>query len=159
MAFYKSVSIVILAWSIFSPAAEAGGLAKAFARSAMSKVLKQDLARDAVTATKPLVRSRQVWRYTTREQAARETRYGLASGSHMTTRTTRGRAPSAETAQVRYGLPNQPQVRTTWRLPPGTPVRSNKALGGAPGVGEMTSSKRVSHKNLVRTIPLEPSRR
>lgn len=155
MRMYKSLTVAILLVYLTSPAAEAASLGKVFANSAMSKMLKKDLARDAATTAKPLEKSREVWRYTTREQAARESRTGLAPGSHMTAHTTRGRPPSAQTAQARYGLPQKPQVRATWKLAPNTPVRSNKALGGAPGVGEITSGNRVPPKDLVRTTPLK----
>jgi len=159
MAFFRRLGAVLLAAILCLPVAEAGSLSKTFARAAMSKILKRDLARDAATAAKPLARSRQVWRYTTRTQAAREARYGLAPRRHMTSQTTRGRPPSASTAQHHYGLPKRPQIRETWRLPAGTPVRSNKVLGGAPGVGELTSSKRLPPENLVRTMPLKSWKR
>lgn len=158
MSFRKRFLAPVLAGMLIFPAAEAGSLGKAFARSAVSKILRVDRVRDAATIAKPLARSRQVWRYTTRQQAARDARYGLSPHRHMTSQTTRGRTPSPSTAQHRYGLPKRPQVRETWRLPAGTPVRSNKALGGAPGVGELTSSKRLPPENLVRTIPLTSSK-
>jgi len=159
MSFYKSVVVTFLVGILITPVTEAGGLGKAFVRSAIKKVLKKDLARDARTVAKPLVKQRQVWRYTSHKQAAHEAAHGVAPGSHMTAGTTPGRPPSTATAQARYGLPKKPQVRTTWRLPSGTPVRSNKALGGAPGVGEMTSVKHVPPEHLVRTIPLRSSKK
>ncbi len=159
MAYCKNLGAVLFAAILMSPMAEAGSLGKAFARAAVSKMLRRDVARDAATAAKPLARSRHVWRYTTRKQASREARYGLAPHRHVTAQTIRGRPPSPSTAQHRYGLPKRPQVRETWRLPAGTPVRSNKALGGAAGVGELTSSKRLPAGDLVRTIPLKSWRR
>lgn len=159
MSVYKPLGLIILAGILMSPMAEAGSLGKAFARSAMSRVFKRDLLRDTATVARPVVKPRQVWRYTTREQAARDARFGLAPGRHMTAQTTRGRPPSPETAQRRYGLGNQPEVRETWELPAGTPVRSNKAFGGTLGIGEKTSRKRVPPENLVRTIPLKSSTR
>lgn len=159
MSFYRSLAVAILVGILAAPAAEARSLGQAFARSAMSKLLKRDLARDAATVAKPLMRPRQVWRYATRKQAARETRNGLAPSTHMTARATRGRPPSPQTAKRWYGLPNKPEIRETWELPAGTPVRSNKALGGGPGVGETTSSKRLPPEALVRTIPLMSSKR
>lgn len=158
MSFYRSLAIAILVGILAVCASDARSLGQAFARSAMTKLLKHELARDAAIVAKPLSRSRQVWRYTTRQQAAREARDGLVPGSHMTARVTRGGPPSSETAQRHYGLPSRPQVRETWRLSAGMPVRSNKTLGGAPGVGELTSSKRLSPEGLVRTIRLKSSK-
>ena len=159
MAFFRKLGAVLLAAILLLPVAEAGSLSKTFARAAVNKILKRDLARDAATAVKPLARSRHVWRYAMRKQAGREARYGIRPGSHMTAQTTRGRPPSPEAAQRRYGLPHKPEVRETWRLPAGTPVRSNKAFGGAPGVGELTSTRHLPPENLVRTTPLASSKR
>lgn len=156
MRFFKSLAIALLTATLAAPEADAGSLGKAFARSAMRKVLRLDRVRDAVSLAKPLARSRKVWRFSSRDQAAREARYGLAPGRHLTARIARGRPPAPSTAQRRYGLPSTPQVRATWQLPAGTPVRSNKVLGGAPGVGELlTSSKRLPPDYLLRTIPLK----
>jgi hypothetical protein len=154
MSFHKLLSVALIAVILMVPAAEAGGLGKAFARAAMGKVLKRDLMRDAATAARPLAKSRKVFRYTTRKQSVREARHGLAPDRHMTARTVRGRPLSPETAQRRYGLPNKPEVRETWKLRSGTPVRSNKALGGTPGTGELTSPRRLSPKDLEKTVPL-----
>jgi hypothetical protein len=157
MSFSRSLALAILVGNLAVPAAEARSLGQAFARSAISKLLKRDLTRDAATVAKPLARPRQVWRYTTRQRAAVDARSGLAPRSHMTARVTRGRPPSPETAQRRYGLLNGPEVRETWRLPAGTPARSTKALGGAPGMGEITSTKRLPPEGLVRITPLKSS--
>ena len=70
---------------------------------------------------KPLARSRQVWRYTTHRQAGRDARYGIRSNSHMTAQTTRGRAPSPEAAQRRYGLPHKPRSGKVGGCRPGHP--------------------------------------
>lgn len=156
MAFYKVVVIALLAAILASPEAEAGNLAKAFARSAMSKLLRRDVIRAAATVAKPLSRPRRVWRYTSRRQAAIDARQGLAQGRHMTARVTGGRSPSGETAQRRYGLVEKPEVRETWRLQPGMPIRFNKALGGAPGTGEITSTKRLQPESLIKMTPLKP---
>ncbi len=142
--------------SATSPA-QARGPAKTFARSAMNKLFKREAARDATTAAKPLTESRTVWRYTTRKKAAQESRHGLAPGRHTTARVTPGRPPSPETAQRVYGLPRKPNVRETWRLPSGTSVKSNKVIGGAPGKGELTPTKRLPPENLMKTTPLRSS--
>lgn len=60
---------------------------------------------------------------------------------------------SAQTVQERYGLPKLPQVRERILLKRGTSVKFNKALGGKPGVGELTIVKPASRtvlKNVRR---------
>lgn len=156
MAIVKLLAIALLAVALAAPEAEAGSLAKAFARSAMSKLLRRDVVRDAATVAKPLARPRHVWRYTSRRQAAIDARQGLAPGRHMTARVTGGRSPSGGTAQRRYGLAKKPGVRETWRLQPGMPIRFNKALGGASGMGEITSTKRLQPEGLIKMTPLKP---
>jgi hypothetical protein len=156
MAFSKALAVALVVAFLAAPEAEAGSLAKVFARSAMSKLLRRDVVRDAGTVAKPLARPRQVWRYTTRQQAAREACHGLAPRSHLTARVTPGRSPSGERAQRRYGLAIKPEVRETWQLQPEMPVRFNKALGGAPGTGEITSTKRLQPEDLIKMTPLTP---
>jgi hypothetical protein len=65
-----------------------------------------------------------------------------------------GRPLSAQVAQQRYGLPFKPQVRETLRLDTGGAFRHNKALGGAPGYGELTSPQHIDSKAIRRIIPL-----
>ncbi len=93
-------------------------------------------------------------RYTTRAQARHETRHGLAVGNHMTSRSRAGRPLSPKQAQKRYGLPETPEVRQTWTIPAGTPLRHNKAIAGARGEGEVTSTARRPPEASVRTIQL-----
>jgi len=116
-----------------------GAVAKSAGRLEVARiqsVYRRDLIRDSHTPVKHLRQDRLVHRYTTKKQAAYEARYGIGAGSHTTATTDLGR-PSAASARKRYGLDHTPEVRTTWRLPEGTPVRMNKALGGKPGVGEI----------------------
>lgn len=137
--------------------AEAGGAARALGRAAIARVWKRDLTRDLATPPKPLARPRTVWRYTTRDRAAQEARAGVPPGSHMTAGVTPGRPPTAASAQQRYGLLKAPpEVRETIVLPKGHPVRANKALGGKPGVGELTSPARVPPEAIRRTVQLPP---
>lgn len=130
--------------------AQAGGLGKAI----MGRVLKRDSARDAATKAQTLAKPRNVHRYTSRERAAGESREGIAAGSHLTSKAHRGRPLSAEAAQRRFGLPSRPEVRETVRLPAGHPVRHNKALGGAPGYGEITSPKPLPKGSVTKVVPL-----
>lgn len=152
----------------FWPASElaAGGVARAVARSVGRRLqrsaaaraavtLRGDLLRDRATAAKPLARPRTVFRFTTRQQAWREAAMGIAPGRHMTATAKPGRPPAAATAQHRYGLPRRPEVRETIRLPTGQPVRHNRALGGSPGVGELTSSERVPPEAIRKVVPLK----
>lgn len=116
--------------------------------------LRKDAARDAGTRAVPLPESRSVFRYVTLRRANRELRLGVAPGSHMTSRANSGRALSAPRALQRFGLPETPQVRETLRIGKGLPVRSNKVVGGSPGLGELTSPKRVPGTAIVRVTPL-----
>ena len=141
-----------------SPPAAAGALGKSIGRAAMARILKQDLRNHATTAAKPLARSRTVHRYTTKARGRHEATYGLAPNTHMTVRARPGRPPSPATAQRRYGLPHPPQVRETIHLRKGLPVRHNKAVGGAPGIGELTSPRAIYPGSIRRTVPLRRAR-
>lgn len=139
----------------FPPTVHAGGLGREIGEAAMRKILKQDLARDAATAAKRLLKGREVWRYTGRKQAESEMKKGLAPGSHMTSAKS-GKSPlDAGAAQRRYGLPERPEVRETIRLDSGLSVRTNKALHGQPGVGELTSPGRIPPDAIRKVEPLK----
>ena len=68
----------------------------------------------------------------------------------MTSNVPRGRGLSAESARARYGLREPPQRVLTIELPAGTPVRSNRVLGGTPGYGEITATSPVPASAVVR---------
>jgi hypothetical protein len=72
-------------------------------------VLRADRARDAATPAAALGRERVVQRYTSAAQAEKEAAGGIAPGSHMTSRSARGRPLSAEGAQGKYGLMEPPR--------------------------------------------------
>ena len=134
-----------------APPAHAGGFSKAL----MSRLFKRDLANHAATAAKPLTKPLTVQRYTSRAQAKREVKAGIATGTHMTPNAARGRPLSPESAQRRYGLSKPPEVRETVRLPAGQPVRHNKAQGGEPGRGELTSNQPVPKGAVTKVVPLQ----
>jgi hypothetical protein len=117
-------------------------------------VLHRDLVRDKATIARKLPSKRTVFRYTTRAQAEKEMRRGIKPGSHLTSRAYPGRPLKATNAQARYGLPQKPDVRMTVTLPKGTKVRRNRALGGAPGVGEITSVQRTKPRAIKKVVPL-----
>jgi hypothetical protein len=164
----------IVAWFfaavlVLPSAAEAGSVAKAAARGATrsvtkawrgaaAKTLRWDLLRDRATHVRLLSKDRAVFRYTTKAQARQEIRKGIRPGRHMTARATAGRPLSPALAQRRYGLPQQPEVRETIRLSKGQPVRLNKAIGGAAGMGEVSSTRRVPSAAVVRIVPLRRGR-
>lgn len=129
-------------WLVAFPA-EAGKASKSAAKRAWRRLFAREAARDAATPAKPLPKSTSVWRYTSKEEAEAAARQGLAPNKHLTAKTTPGRPPRAKTAQERYGLAREPEVRMKIELPEGQPVRRNKAVGGAPGVGEITSPKKL----------------
>lgn len=113
-----------------------------------------DRARDAATPARPAARERTVQRFTSSENAVRERQSGIPAGSHMSSNVPRGRGVTAERAQQRYGLRQEPTVVTTIRVPPGQPVRSNRVVGGEAGRGELTSTKRIAPKNIIQTRKL-----
>lgn len=138
--------------------ADAGSSAKRLAERAWSRVFARDAARDATLPVRPLREPRRVWRYSDRAGASRAAETGLPAGSHMTSRTTPGRLPSPARAQERYGLARPPEVRMTIDLPRGHPVRQGKAIGGSPGVGEITSPARIPPGSIVKVDPLPGAR-
>jgi hypothetical protein len=115
---------------------------RAAARRAAS-IRTHDLWNHRYTKPVPLKAPRTVFRYTTPSQALRERRIGIAPGKHMTATGGPGRPLSPGSAQKRYGLPTPPGRRLKVVLPKGFPVRHNRVPGGQPGVGELTSNKRV----------------
>lgn len=141
--------------NLASREAEAGKASKKLAGRAWRRLFARDAARDAATKARPLTKPTKVWRYTSREEAENAAKRGLAKDKHMTAGVGRGRPPTAASAQRRYGLARDPQVRMTIELPARQPVRRNKVLGGAPGVGEITSPKPVPPGAIRRIVPLE----
>lgn len=138
----RVLATALMALLALSPlTATSGGLGKLFGKAVVARIMKRDLQNHAVIAARPLTAPRTVHRYTTAAQASREMKQGLAPNSHMTAKAQVGRPPSAETAQRRYGLPAEPQVRETIRLPEGFSVRHNRVVGGSPGMGELTAPK------------------
>jgi hypothetical protein len=109
----------------------------------LTNMLRRDLSRDRATPPSILSRDRIVSRYTVLPRAKVEARNGLASGTHLTSRVRPGRPLSANGAQKRLGLPSRPEAQERVLLKRGTSVRFNKALGGKPGVGEITIVKRA----------------
>jgi len=166
MKLKKNLLVGLLVTTIALPsAAEAGSLGKAVFRGATksasktlrgsaARTLRRDFLRDRATRARPLFQNRRVFRYTTKAQARQELQRGIQPGSHMTAHATGGRPLSPTQAQSRYGLPQKPEVRETVRLPKGQPIRPNKAVGGAAGVGEFTSSRRVPPEAIEKVVPL-----
>jgi hypothetical protein len=134
-----------------------GGV-KSVTRRAVEKsiasLLRRDLARDATSQIKLLPAPRTVFRYTTQAQARRELARGIAPGRHMTSHARPGRPLRAARAKERYGLPQEPEVRETVRLPAGQPVRVNRVVGGEPGRAELTSPSWVPPTAIKKVVPL-----
>ncbi len=146
--------VAIFALGFTAAEADAGQASKTIARRAWRRLLARDAARDAATKAKPLAKPERVWRYTTKKDAAEAARHGLAPGKHMTPATSPGRLPNPASAQQRYGLPREPEVRMTIDLPKGQPIRRNSVLGGAPGAGEITSPKPIPPRSIRSITPL-----
>jgi hypothetical protein len=168
MGIRKMIAVLTLAAATaFLPMkADGAGLGKAAARAVRShslkgthrinpEILRRDFLRDRATKARALAADRRVFRYTTKDRAKQELRKGISPQSHMTSRAGRGRPLGRAKAQSRYGLSARPQVRETVRLPKGQSVRTNKSLGGAPGVGEITSPKQIPPKALEKVVPLQ----
>lgn len=149
------VLATVFAVTPFEPVV-AGGK-KELAKAAMARLLSRDAARDAATVARAraVPATTTVWRYTTADQARRELRGGILPGKHFTPGVTRGRPPSATTAQRQYGLPQPPQVRLTVRLDKGTTVLRNKALGGQPGRGELVTKDPLPPTAIRRAVNLQ----
>lgn len=167
MIMRRAVPAVLIGVCLMTGQAEAGGFGRAaarglsrgvFRRSTISRsratLFRRDLVRDRAIKARPLSSSRTVFRYTSKARASTELRRGILPSRHMTSTGGAGRPLSAVAAQKRYGLAWRPQVRETIRLAKGYPVRSAKALGGRPGAGELTSSKRLAPGAITRTVRL-----
>jgi hypothetical protein len=135
------ISLACIDASAVRPSFGRRGLTRNLGRrseSEMANIWHRDLSRDHATPPKILSRDRMVNRYTTLPRAKAEARGGLSSGTHLTSRVSPGRPLSALSAQNRLGLLIRPEAREKVLLKQGTSVRFNKALGGKPGVGEIT---------------------
>jgi hypothetical protein len=155
--------LLILATSMLPLTVEAGSLGRAAARGAWrssvgifrrspARIMRRDLVRDGAIKARQIARPRTVFRYTSKARVSTELRRGISPGRHMTSNGGPGRPLSRVAAQKRYGLPRRPQVRETIRLPKGQPVRFAKALKGRPGVGELTSTKRLSPTTITNVV-------
>jgi hypothetical protein len=122
----------------------------------MAGVFVRDEARDAASRIVRLTKPRRVFRYVTPAETKIELRAGLRRGSHFTSRAVRGRPPYSATAADRYGLGPGRTRRLTATLPEGTPVRLNKAINGAAGVGEVRIERRLPPTAIDRIVSLPP---
>ncbi len=128
--------------------------AKNAERGAAHSVLTRDAERDATTAVERLPADRTVFRYTTREQADKELRDGVEVGRHTTANASPGRPLTSENAQRQFGLPQEPDLRLTLRLPKGTRVKANNVVGGAPGTGELRLAEPVPASAITNEVSL-----
>ncbi len=124
------------------------------AERATVRAFSKDAARDASTAAKRLSRPKTVFRYVPAKTAKHEMGLGIPARTHMTAVGGPGRPMGAGKAMGRYGLNRRPGVRETVRLPKRFPVRFNRAVLGEPGVGELTSPKRIPGKAIVKAVRL-----
>jgi len=142
------VSVALLHVPAGAAGAQVGrGLTRAIERRAASSVasrklaavMRRDAARDAKAAIRALPRKLTTHRYVGGANLLSELKGGLRAGRHTTSLARPGRPPSSMTAQRDLGLPRLPDWRLKIVWPKGWPVRKTKALGGAPGRGEITS--------------------
>jgi hypothetical protein len=133
------------------------GVARAAERKAgqrAAQIFRKDMWNHRHTPPAPLPQSRTVHRYTSSRQGTQELRKGILPGNHMTATAPPGRSLRPDAAQKRYGLSGPPQVRETIVLPRGFPARHNNVPGGQPGIGEITSPKRVPPQAIKKITPL-----
>lgn len=126
---------------------------RAVRHEAMS-VLRRDAARDAGVAATTLNKNLTTHRYVTGKKLLPELQRGLRPGAHTSSRALPGRPPNAATAQRIFGLPERPAWRLRIEWPKGWPVRKAKALGGRPGVGEITSRRALPRSAVKGAIRL-----
>ena len=120
---------------------------KAAARAAekrAARIMARDLARDNASRATRLKMKRRVFRYSTESQVREVERKGFPPRTHFTASEGPGRPLSGRKAQERYGLLHTPDRRLSVTLPPGTPVKPNKVVGGAPGYGELRIERSLS---------------
>src|SRR5688500_1972758 len=129
--------------------------AASLSRAAVARILRRDLRNHSMVRPRILLTPRTVNRYTTRSQAARELKSGIAPNRHMTPNARPGHTLTAPKAQARYGLLKTPEVRETFRLPKGTLLRHNKAVCAGRGIGEITSPKAVPQTAIRKVTPLK----
>lgn len=139
----------VLSRTVSKVAARKAAQREAAQKAYAKKVLERDVARDTATQAKAMQRDTIVRRYTSWQQARKESVHGIWPGTHMTARITKGRPISAQSAMERYGLRSKPDARMTIRIPEGHPVKKNKVIGGKPGYGEITSTKPLSSENII----------
>jgi len=123
-------------------------------RSHIQNLTRRDLLNHERAHVKPVTNPREAFRFTTREKSLSDLRNGIAPEHHMTATAGRGRPLSAESAMRRFGLLRKPEARETIVIPRGQPIRVNKAVGGAAGVGEITSTQRLSPDAIKKVIPI-----
>jgi hypothetical protein len=123
-------------------------------RSRLHDLTRRDLLIHKYTRPVPVTNPRGVFRFTTRDRALSDLRRGIAPNRHMTSHVSPGRQLSADSAVRRFGLLRLPEVRETILIPRGQPIRSNKVVGGAPGVGEVTSTRRLPPKAIKHLVPI-----
>lgn len=124
-----------------------------FAGREMAAMLRRDAARDARLTVRALPKTISTHRYVSGKSILGELTEGLRTGAHTTSRALPGRPLGALSAQRKLGLPEAPGWRLRIEWPKGWPVRKAKALGGKPGVGEITSPRalpRSAVKGAVR---------
>jgi len=139
-----------------SPASAAAKRAGAAMKSRLLRVARLDRVAHQRAAKTVLAAPRRVFRYVPATRARQEVQQGFARMSHFTTRAVRGRPLSALHAKKRYGLPQMPANRLTLTLGKGTPVKTLKAHGGAPGVGELVNTRRIPPTGTnMRVRPLQ----
>ncbi len=156
----KFISIAF-AKAIYVPAVCAAVLVAANMTSAadISRDFARDAKRDAQTKAHSNPKDKFVYRYTSKEQAKKETVRGIAPGTHMSSNAPAGRTLSKQGAKERFGLKTIPDVREKILLKKGSSIKTNKTISGKAGVGETVAASRIGKDKIVDVKRLRDRRK
>ena len=126
----------------------------------ISSNYKKDDARDAKLKAKTGKVTELRERFSSKPQAAKEKKDGLASGTHLGGKIKPGRPLGQEKAAAQYGIPKKnAEVRSVWKVEKNIPRKSGKVIGGAPGKGEIVVAGKIPPENRVSGKPTEKSKK
>lgn len=129
--------------------AEGRTMARSVRKAIPNRSARAERLRDLKITPRPLRQARTVRRAVTGKQMRIEKRNGIAPNRHLASRPARGRIPTAEQYRKAYGIRHPVGYVETVRIPKRQPARLAKAWNGAPGRGELTSSKRIPPRQIV----------
>lgn len=121
---------------------------------------EKDDARDAKLKVQPGKVTELRERFTSKLQAAKEKKEGLASGTHLGGKIKPGRPLGQDKAAAEYGIPRKnAEVRSVWKVEKDLPRKNGKVIGGAPGKGEIVTADKIKPENRVLGKPTQKSKK